>query len=109
MDRLLPARPSEIVVVVGSQGEAIRGYLESAYRGSPFTFVQQTNPRGLGDAVYRARDAFDGEPVLVMLGDTIVDLDMREVVGRENIIGVKEVPDPKRFGIVEMRGRYVSR
>jgi glucose-1-phosphate thymidylyltransferase len=109
MDRLLPAKPSEVVVVVGAQGESIRGYLESAYRGCPFTFVTQTNPRGLGDAVYRAKDAFDGEPVLVLLGDTILDIDMREIVGKENVIGVKEVSDPKRFGIVEMRGRYARR
>jgi glucose-1-phosphate thymidylyltransferase len=108
MDRLLPAKPEEICVVVGAQGEVIRGYLESAYRGCRFTFAQQTNPRGLGDAVYRAHDRFAGEPVLVLLGDTIVDLDMREVVGKGNVIGVKEVEDPRRFGIVEMKGRFVQ-
>jgi glucose-1-phosphate thymidylyltransferase len=108
MDRLLPARPDEVIVVVGSQGDQVRTYLTSEYR-CPFRFVQQTDPKGLGDAVYRAKDVFSGEPILVLLGDTIVDLDMSKMVGRDNVIGVQEVADPRRFGVVELRNGYVSR
>ncbi len=108
MDRLLPARPDEVIVVVGAQGDQVKQYLTSEYR-CPFRFVQQTDPKGLGDAVYRAKDAFAGEPILVLLGDTIVDLDMSKMVGRDNVIGVKPVPDPRRFGIVELQGRYARR
>lgn len=108
MDRLLPARPDEVIVVVGAQGDQVKQYLLSQYR-CPFRFVQQTNPKGLGDAVYRAKDSFAGEPILVLLGDTIVDLDMSKMVGRDNVIGVKEVADPRRFGIVELQGKYARR
>ena len=108
MDRLLPARPDEVIVVVGAQGDQVRQYLTSEYR-CPFRFVHQTDPKGLGDAVYRAKEAFAGEPILVLLGDTIVDLDMSKMVGRDNVIGVKPVKDPSRFGIVELRGKYVRR
>jgi len=108
MDRLLIARPDEVIVVVGAQGDQVRRYLTSEYR-CPFRFVQQTDPKGLGDAVYRAKDAFAGEPILVLLGDTIVDLDMSRMVGRNNVIGVREVADPRRFGVVELRDGYVSR
>lgn len=108
MDRLLLARPDEVIVVVGAQGDQVRHYLTSEYR-CPFRFVQQTDPKGLGDAVYRARDAFSGEPILVLLGDTIVDLDMSKMVGRDNVIGVQEVADPRRFGVVELKNGYVSR
>jgi glucose-1-phosphate thymidylyltransferase len=108
MDRLLLARPDEVIVVVGAQGDQVRHYLTSEYR-CPFRFVRQTDPRGLGDAVYRAKDVFSGEPVLVLLGDTIVDLDMSKMVGRDNVIGVQEVDDPRRFGVVELRNGYVSR
>jgi glucose-1-phosphate thymidylyltransferase len=108
MDRLLLARPDEVIVVVGAQGDQVRHYLTSEYR-CPFRFVQQTDPRGLGDAVYRAKDSFSGEPILVLLGDTIVDLDMSKMVGRDNVIGVKEVADPRRFGVVELKDGYVSR
>lgn len=108
MDRLLLARPDEVIVVVGAQGDQVRHYLTSEYR-CPFRFLQQTDPRGLGDAVYRAKDAFAGEPILVLLGDTIVDLDMSKMVGRDNVIGVQEVADPRRFGVVELKDGYVSR
>jgi glucose-1-phosphate thymidylyltransferase len=108
MDRLLPARPDEVIVVVGAQGDQVKRYLTSEYR-CPFRFLQQTDPKGLGDAVYRAKDAFSGEPILVLLGDTIVDLDMSKMVGRDNLIGVQEVADPRRFGVVELNGGYVSR
>jgi glucose-1-phosphate thymidylyltransferase len=108
MDRLLGARPDEVIVVVGSQGDQVRNYLTSEYR-CPFRFVRQTDPRGLGDAVYRTKEAFSGEPILVLLGDTIVDLDMSRMVGRDNVIGVQQVADPRRFGVVEMKGGYVSR
>ena len=108
MDRLLLARPDEVIVVVGSQGDQVRNYLTSEYR-CPFRFLQQTDPRGLGDAVYRAHDAFSGEPILVLLGDTIVDLDMSKMVGRGDVIGVQKVADPRRFGVVELKNGYVSR
>ena len=108
MDRLLTARPDEVIVVVGAQGEQVRHYLTSEYR-CPFRFLHQTDPKGLGDAVYRAKDAFSGEPILVLLGDTIVDLDMSKIVGRDNIVGVKEVDDPRRFGVVELKNGHVTR
>ncbi|MEO0081299.1 MAG: sugar phosphate nucleotidyltransferase [candidate division WOR-3 bacterium] len=107
MDRLLPARPEEVVVVVGVQGGKIKSYLETSYR-TRFRFVEQDDPKGLGDAVYRGRDYFGHEPILIVLGDTIVDLNMTEMVGHENLIGVKEVEDPRRFGIVELDGDTVK-
>ena len=108
MDRLLMARPDEVIVVVGSQGGQVKQYLTGEYR-CPFRFVQQTDPRGLGDAVYRAKDSFADEPILVLLGDTIVDLDMSKMVGRDNVIGVKAVADPRRFGVVEVKDGFVTR
>ncbi|UCG42823.1 MAG: NTP transferase domain-containing protein [candidate division WOR-3 bacterium] len=108
MDRLLEAGPAEVVVVVGEQGAMVEEYLRRTY-DCAFSFVEQTDPHGLGDAVYRARDRFDGEPAFVLLGDTIVDADMTELVGEHNVIGVKEVKNPRRFGIAEMEGERVKR
>jgi len=108
IDRLLPAKPDEVCVIVGASGEPIKDYLTANYQ-CRFSFVVQDDPKGLGDAVYRARERFSGEPALVMLGDTIVDADIASFVGNENIIAVKEVADPQRFGIVEMKGDVVTR
>ncbi len=108
MDRLLPAGPEEVCVVVGARGDQIASYLTGAYDYS-FRFVEQPEPRGLGDAVYCARECFQGEPVLVLLGDTIVDVDLSGFVGQGSVVGVKEVDDPRRFGIAELDGERVTR
>ncbi len=108
MDRLLPAEPEEICVVVGAQSEQVESYLRENYRAN-FTFVHQDDPKGLGDAVFRARERFRNEPILILLGDTIVDLDISEVVGDTNMVAVKEVENPRRFGIVEVEGKAVKR
>lgn len=108
MDRLMPAGPEEICVVVGAQSEQVESYLRSQYRAQ-FSFVHQDDPKGLGDAVFRARERFQNEPVLILLGDTIVDLDVSEVLGGQNVVAVREVADPRRFGIVETDGEKVKK
>jgi glucose-1-phosphate thymidylyltransferase len=65
-------------------------------------YVEQPEPMGLGHAVSLAAPfAADGR-VLIILGDTVFEADLEPVLaGGVNSIGVKEVQDPRRFGIVE--------
>ena len=84
LDRLVPTGPAEVCVVLGAQGEMIESYLRQNYE-CRFRFVRQQEPLGLGHAVYQARECFAGEPALILLGDTIVEMDMRAMV-RANTI-----------------------
>jgi len=112
MDRLVDANPDEVIVIVGNQGLQIQDYLTNKY-SFKFQFIEQKDPRGLGDAVSRVTDFFKKEqepsPVLILLGDTIVDVNLKEIIGKENIIGTKIVEDPRRFGVVETRNGYVTK
>jgi len=108
VDRVLRAGPLEVCVVVGDSGEEIEAYLRGAF-DCRFRFVHQAEPLGLGHAVYQARVCFDGEPALVLLGDTIVEASLSAMLGDKNVIGVKEVEDPRRFGVVEYEGGRVLR
>lgn len=108
MDRLLPVEPSEVIVVVGTQGDQIKEYLGENYKLN-FKFVEQKDPKGLGDAIARVSDYFTNEAVLIILGDTILDLNIKDLIGAENLIGVKPVEDPKRFGVVCERNGYISK
>src|SRR5207302_1865925 len=73
------------------------------YRSLPVKSVQQTEPLGNGHAVYVARDHLDGEPALVVFGDTIVKGDLASLVrSRQSMAGVTEVEDPRRLGVVEL-------
>lgn len=108
IDMVSDLEVEEIVLVVGHMGDRIEAFVSKAY-DLPIRSVVQEEPMGLGHAVYVTRDAVgDGVPLLVILGDTIFDLDFGPLVrGGENLIGVKEVDDPRRFGVVKTEGRRI--
>ncbi len=93
---------SEVIFIIGHLGDQIRNQLTEDY-DFPMRFVRQTEYNGLGHAIYQARDAFDDdEDILVLLGDIIFSADLKSTVSvGENSIGVMEVEDPTKFGIVE--------
>ena len=90
------------VLIVGYMGDLVREYVDAHYRNLEVTYVEQAEPKGLGHAVSLAAPyAADGR-VLIILGDTIFAADLKPVLaGGVDSIGVKEVQDPRRFGIVE--------
>jgi glucose-1-phosphate thymidylyltransferase len=45
---------------------------------------------------------------MVLLGDTIIDVDYKQFCSSDaNVLAVKEVADPRRFGVVELDGENV--
>ena len=110
VDDLRVAGIDEFVLVVGFEGEAVRAWFRSAYPGVPVTFVEQTERLGLGHAVWTARDAIGNDPFFCILGDTILKADYAALLGDPaNCIAVREVADPRRFGVVELRDGRVAR
>ena len=107
IDLITPVNPAEVVVVVGSQGERIEQYLRGAYSLN-FRFVVQDEPKGLGHAVMQARTAA-GQPTLILLGDTILDLDLTRLEWDNGLIGVRTVENPRRFGVVELKDGIVTK
>lgn len=110
LDALVPLGVDEVVLVVGHLGEQIVNYVRTAYP-LKVRFVEQPDRQGLGHAVYLAKDEVpNDEPVLIVLGDTIFGADLSTVLSSgRSAIGVHEVPDPKRFGVVEMQGDRIMR
>jgi glucose-1-phosphate thymidylyltransferase len=108
MDLLTPIQPAEVIVVTGARGDRIEEYLRSAYSLN-LRFVVQDEPKGLGHAVMQARDPANGAPTLVLLGDTILDLDLTQLAWDTNLIGVRTVENPRRFGVVELKDGIVTK
>jgi glucose-1-phosphate thymidylyltransferase len=107
LDHIIAAGFDEATIIVGYLGEMIRDYVRSEYR-IKFDFVEQEERGGLAHAVYLAKESFASGPFLIILGDTIFDVDLKPVIhGKNTAIGVKQVEDPRRFGIAEMRDGYV--
>lgn len=98
----------EVIFVIGHLGSQIHNYVNLNYSFKA-TFVEQDRLLGLGYAVNMALDRIDGGPALILLGDTVVDCNLEAFVAAgEFVLGVHEVSDPKRFGIVEMSDGFVK-
>jgi glucose-1-phosphate thymidylyltransferase len=102
LDELPALGITQAVLIVGYMGELIREFVDAHYRNLSVTYVEQQDRLGLGHAVSLAEPHVDDRPILIILGDTIFAADLKGVLsGTASGIGVHEVSDPRRFGIVE--------
>jgi len=103
LDEMTGLGVTDIAFIVGYLGEMVEDYIGAQYPRIKARFVEQERRQGLGHAIWLARDLIcDDEPVLIILGDTIFEADLRGALSNTHtIIGVKEVADPRRFGVVE--------
>jgi len=99
----------ELIVVIGYMGDKIKRFLEKNY-SLKTTFVEQPERLGLGYAVSLTREVVGDSPVFITLDDTIVEFDLGRMVGGDcSAIGVKEVDDPRRFGVAVVEDGFVRR
>ena len=96
------------------------GILEEVDRLSSqvdITYIQQQEPRGLGDAVWTARRLVEGEPCAVLLADDVIICDDRPVLKQlidaheqtgATVLAVRRVPKAQvsRYGIVATNGSH---
>jgi glucose-1-phosphate thymidylyltransferase len=107
LDRITTVDVGEVVLILGHHGEHVREFCKKYNEVVNFTFVEQKEQLGLGHAVGLGLVDVD-EPVLIILGDSIFELDYVEFLSsKSNSIGVFKVPDPERFGIVETDGVHI--
>ncbi|MGH1338177.1 MAG: sugar phosphate nucleotidyltransferase [Aureispira sp.] len=94
----------EFILVIGYLGDKIKHYIETRYPDLDIQFVHQEVRKGLGHAIYKGIDAFaDAEELLIVLGDTIVEGNLKPLLQQPNsCLGVKKVEDPREFGVVEL-------
>lgn len=107
-DRIIQSGISDVTVIIGYRGQQVLDYSCANYHLN-FRFIEQTKRRGLGHAVGLGLEETN-EPVLILLGDTILDLNFPEFAQKsDNTIGVMTVKDPRRFGIVELQDGWIAR
>ena len=112
LDRLRDDGVTSATIVVGYMGNLVEKYVRTRYHDLEVNFVTQDELLGLGHSIWVARDSFPpkGEPLLIILGDTIYDVDLKSVLSSPvSSLGVKIVDDPRRFGVAELSGGYISR
>lgn len=111
VDQLHDAGINEFVFIVGYLGEKIQDYVKSHYPHLTCHFVYQNERYGTGHAIDLAKEFVGSDEVLVVLGDTIAEYDVKAIIDSPySILAVKKVDDPRNFGVAEIEDDgFISR
>lgn len=113
IDEMIEAGVKDYIFIIGYLGDKIRDFVTNRYPNINATFVDQPTREGIGHAIWHARDCVkNNEPVFIALGDSVFDLNMKEIVAAPtSLLCVKKVDDPRTFGVVEMdeKGGLINR
>lgn len=103
---LVKAGITEVLIVVS--GPHSGHFIQVLKNGKEFglthlEYAYQENPKGgIADALALAEKFAEGGPIVTILGDNTTDADISPAVKSFKdgaLIFIKEVPDPKRFGV----------
>ena len=102
LDKLAVLDIDEIVFIVGHLGDQIEAFVAAKYP-YPARFVVQPTLQGQAHAIALAGEWIDG-PLVVLFVDTIFEADLADLASpdRDGVAFVKEVADPRRFGVVTL-------
>jgi len=115
---LVNAEITDIMIVTG--GNSAGDFLKLLGNGKTFglkhlNYTYQDGEGGIAAALALVEHFAAGNPICVILGDNIIEGNIRDAVhayrhqGRGAKILLKEVPDPQRFGVPELEGTRVKR
>lgn len=110
---LVDAGIQDILIVTGGRNSG--DFLRLLANGKEFglkhiNYTYQEGEGGIADALGLAEHFADGQKICVVLGDNIIERDVREAAERFRQqpqgahILLKEVPDAERFGVAELSG-----
>ncbi len=103
IDQLREAGIREFVFIVGYLGDKIRDYVQANYPDLTAHYIHQVHRQGVGHAIDLTSSIIDNDEIFVVLGDTICEYDVKEVVNSPySMIGVRKVDDPRDFGVAEI-------
>lgn len=103
IDTLKQAGITEYVFIIGYMGDKIENYITKNYPNINAHFVIQTTGKGTGHAIWLAKEQLQNDELLIVLGDTIADVNIGKLIAQpQTTLCVKKVDDPRLFGVAEM-------
>lgn len=107
LSTLIKAGIKDILIIVAPEhsGDFLNFLGSGKDFGVRFAYEVQDQPRGIAEAFVIGKDFIKGSSCTLILGDNIYEDDFSQVIRNHKEgakIFVKEVPDPERFGVVEM-------
>jgi glucose-1-phosphate thymidylyltransferase len=111
VDQLREAGIQEFIFIIGYLGNKIQDYVREKYPDLTAHFVAQTERQGLGHAVLLSKDLVGNDEIFIVLGDTICEYNVEEMIQSEHsALAVKRVDDPRNFGVAELNDEgYIER
>jgi len=118
LETLVEAGIRDILLVTG--GNNAGDFLRLLGNGSEFglkhiNYTYQKGEGGIAEALSLARHFADGGKIVVILGDNIIEKNIKEYVEKFRVqpkgakVLLKKVEDPERFGVAEIEGdRLIS-
>lgn len=103
VDYLIDGGFNEFIFIIGYLGDKVEQYIRAKYPKLNASFVIQEPREGTGHAVWLTRDLLKpDDQLLIVLGDTIIDFDLADLVRIPfTALGVQKVDDPRQFGVAE--------
>lgn len=100
LDRLAVLDLAKVVFVTGYLGDQIEAYVRKNYDFDA-SFVSQREQLGQSHAVHMAREEVTG-PTVIVFPDMLFEADLTQLerIEADGAIFVKEVDDPRRFGVI---------
>lgn len=103
IDQLREAGISEFIFIIGYLGDKIQDYVVQKYPDLTTHFVHQGERHGTGHAINLTKNIVNNDEVMIILGDTIAEYDLQQVLQSPfSMLGVKKVDDPRNFGVAEI-------
>lgn len=104
IDQLLESGIDDFVFIIGYLGEKIKSFVNEHYPNIRKAFVYQSERDGLGHAIWSVREEIKTvDEIIIFLGDTIVDVNLKEMLDCEySCLAIKKVTDPRKFGVVQV-------
>jgi glucose-1-phosphate thymidylyltransferase len=111
LDKFADLEIEELVIIYGWLGDQIQDYVEAHYAHLNPCFYEQKELSGQSHALWQARERLTGDGIVVYV-DTFFETDFSvlNAPACDGIAFVKEVEDPRRFGVVELDDEgYITR
>lgn len=111
VDQLREAGITDFIFIIGYLGDKIQDYVKQHYPDLNCHFVMQSERHGTGHAIALTKAIVGNDQVLIVLGDTLAEYNVEEVMkSTHSMLGVKKVDDPRNFGVAEIEeDGFVSR